>query len=257
MELLVLHLFFYMVTIRSYNSSESLIHSLRSKENRLMATNLPERQWIMLNHKAYWDAQFSKHHYIWGETPSKSAEVALALFRKHKANKILIPGSGYGRNSKLFSTSGFDVTGIEISEEASILAREYDPATKVYTGSFLDDHFVQDSYEGIYCFNVLQLFLQADRISFIDISAKKLNPQGVMFFTGISDQDESFGQGQEIEENTFAVKPDKFLHFFTLDDLKEHFTGFKILEVGSVEDQVTHTLYGVKRYQIRYIFVCR
>jgi 2-polyprenyl-3-methyl-5-hydroxy-6-metoxy-1,4-benzoquinol methylase len=222
-----------------------------------MATNLPERQWIMLNHKAYWDAQFSKHHYIWGVTPSKSAEVALPLFRKHKANKILIPGSGYGRNSKLFSTAGFDVTGIEISEEACNLAREYDPATKIYSGSFLDDNFVQDSYEGMYCFNVLQLFLQADRISFIDRSAQMLIPHGVMFFTAISDQDESFGQGQEIEKNTFAVKPDKILHFFTLDDLKEHFKGFEILDVGSVEDHVTHTLYGLKRYEIRYIFVRR
>jgi cyclopropane fatty-acyl-phospholipid synthase-like methyltransferase len=117
-------------------------------------------------------------------------------------------------------------------------------------GSFLDDNFVQGPYEGIYCFNVLQLFLQADRASFIHKSARMLTPHGVMFFTGISDQDESFGQGQEIEKNTFAVRPDKILHFFTLDDLKEHFTGFKILEVGSVE-------YGLKSYQIRYIFVCR
>ena len=77
-----------------------------------------------------------------------------------------------------------------------------------------------------------------------------------MFFTGISDQDASFGQGEEVEENTFAVKPDKILHFFTLDDLKMHFEGFKILEVGALEDQVAHTLYGLKRYQIRYILAC-
>ena len=211
----------------------------------------------MLNYKAYWDTQFSKHHYIWGETPSRSAEIALSLFREHQVHKILIPGSGYGRNSKLFSTAGFEVTGIEISEEACTLAREHDPATKVYPGSFLDDNFVQDTYEGIYCFNVLQLFLKADRIRFIHKSAQMLAPNGFMFFTGISDQDKSFGQGQESEKNTFAVTPEKILHFFTLDDLKEHFEGFKILETGSFEDQVTHTLYGLKSYQIRYIFVCR
>ena len=210
----------------------------------------------MPNHKNYWNTQFSKHHYIWGETPSKSAEIALSLFRKYKVNKILVPGSGYGRNSKLFSTSGFDVTGIEISEEACTLAQEYDPTTKVYNGSFLDDDLVQDLYEGIYCFNVLQLFLKADRLRFINKSAQALAPNGFMFFTGISDQDERFGQGQEIEEYTFAVKPDKTLHFFTLNDLKGHFEGFKILEVGCLEDQIIHTVYGLKSYQIRYIFVC-
>jgi 2-polyprenyl-3-methyl-5-hydroxy-6-metoxy-1,4-benzoquinol methylase len=211
----------------------------------------------MLNLKDYWNTQFSKHHYIWGETPSQSAAIALSLFRDHKVNKILIPGSGYGRNSKLFSTSGFDVTGIEIAEEACRLAQAYDPATKLYHGSFLDDDLVQGQYQGIYCFNVLQLFLKIERIRFVQKSAQLLSPKGLMFFTGISDQDPSYGEGEEVEENTFAVKPDKILHYFTLDDLQEHFEGFEILDVGSLEDQVNHTQYGSKSYQIRYISVCR
>ena len=210
----------------------------------------------MANYKNYWNTQFSKHNHIWGEMHSKSAEIALSLFRKYKVKKILVPGSGYGRNSKLFSTSGFEVTGIEISEKACALAQEYDPATKLYNGSFLVDNLVQGQYQGVYCFNVLQLFLKTDRIRFVQKSAQLLSPKGLMFFTGISDQDASFGQGEEVEENTFAVKPDKILHFFTLDDLKIHFDGFKILEVGDLEDQVSHTLYGLKSYQIRYILVC-
>jgi 2-polyprenyl-3-methyl-5-hydroxy-6-metoxy-1,4-benzoquinol methylase len=210
----------------------------------------------MLNHKDFWNTQFAKHRYIWGESPSKSAGIALSLFHKHKVNKILVPGSGYGRNSKLFSTSGFDVTGIEISEEACALAREYDPATKLHNGSFLEDNFVQGSYQGIYCFNVLQLFLKPDRIRFVQKSAQILSPGGLMFFTGISDQDASHGQGEEVEENTFAVQPDKILHYFTLDDLKSHFEGFKILEAGELEDQVSHTMYGLKSYQIRYVLAC-
>ncbi len=207
----------------------------------------------MANHRNYWNAQFSKYHHVWGETPSKSAEVALARFREHGINKILVPGSGYGRNSKLFSTSGLDVTGIEISEEACALAQAYDPATKLYNGSFLEDHFDQGSYEGIYCFNVLQLFLKPDRIRFLQRSAQLLSPNGLMFFTGISDQDASFGQGQEVEPNTFAVQPDKTLHFFTLDDWESHFAEFSMLEVGELEDQISHSLYGLKRYRIRYI----
>ena len=211
----------------------------------------------MLNYEAYWDAQFSKYHYIWGQTPSRSAEIALALFRQQRIHKVLIPGSGYGRNSKLFSTSGFEVTGIEISEQACALAREYDPATKVHQGSFLEAELDQGAYEGIYCFNVLQLFPRTERIAFIRKSTKVLAAHGFMFFTGISDTDASYGQGQEVENNTFAVAPEKILHFFSLEDLKEHFEEFKILETGSFEDQVTHTLYGLKSYQIRYIFVCR
>jgi 2-polyprenyl-3-methyl-5-hydroxy-6-metoxy-1,4-benzoquinol methylase len=207
----------------------------------------------MASYRDYWNTQFSKYNHIWGETHSKSADIALAQFRRHQINQILVPGSGYGRNSKLFSTSGFDVTGIEISEEACALAQEYDPATKLYNGSFLENNVVQGPYQGIYCFNVLQLFHKPDRIRFVRKSAQLLSPNGLMFFTGISDQDASFGQGEEVEENTFAVQPDKILHYFTLDDLKIHFEEFKILEVGDLEDQISHTLYGLKRYQIRYV----
>jgi SAM-dependent methyltransferase len=209
----------------------------------------------MADYKDYWNAQFSKYNHIWGETPSKSAEIALSLFRQHKISKILVPGSGYGRNSKLFSTSGFDVTGIEISDEACALAREHDPATKLYNGSFLENDFVHGSYQGIYCFNVLQLFLKPDRIRFVRKSAQLLSSKGLMFFTGISDRDASFGQGEEVEENTFAVQPDKILHYFTLDDLTAHFEEFEILEVGELEDQLSYTLYGLKRYRIRYSLV--
>ena len=207
----------------------------------------------MANQKDHWETQFSKYHHIWGDTPSKSAEIAASLFRKHQVDKLLVPGSGYGRNSKWFSTSGFDVTGVEISEEACALAQEFDPATKLYHGSFLDEDPVQGHYQGIYCFNVLQLFLKTDRIRFVRKSAQLLAPKGLMFFTGISDQDDSFGQGEEVEEHTFAVKPGKILHYFTLDDLQIHFEGFRILEVGALEDQVSHTLYGLKSYRIRYI----
>ena len=87
-----------------------------------------------------------------------------------------------------------------------------------------------------------------EQFSLISV-AQYLSQMGFMFFTVISDQDESFGQGKEIEKSTFAVKPDKILHFFTLDDLKEHFKEFDILETGSLEDQVTHTLYGMKSYR--------
>ncbi len=211
----------------------------------------------MNNHKEYWNTEFSKHHYIWGKIPSKSADIALSLFREHKINKILVPGSGYGRNSKLFSTAGYDVTGIEISEEACTLAKIFDPATKVYNGSILDDKIVQDSFEAIYCFNVLQLFLKADRIKIINRKAQLLAKNGFMFFTGISDKDLSFGEGQEIEKNTFAVKPDKILHYFTFEDMKEHFKGFKIIKIGSLEDRINHSFYGIKTYKIRYIYVCR
>jgi SAM-dependent methyltransferase len=211
----------------------------------------------MSDQKSYWDTQFSEHGCVWGKTHSKSAEIAASLFRKHKVRKILIPGSGYGRNSKLFSSEGFDVTGIEISGEACKLAADYDPAMQVYNDSFFDHDFGNSRYDAIYCFNVLHLFLEKERQRFLDRCAQVLAPRGFMFFSVVSENDEYYGQGQRIEDNTFEAKPGKILHFFTEKDLIGHFVAFKMLEVGAIEDQVSHSEYGIKSYCLRYIFSCK
>ena len=92
----------------------------------------------MINSKEYWDKRFNEEGKIWGESPSKSAHCALEFFLRHDIKSILVPGSGYGRNTKLFSSSGFNVVGLEISETAYSLAKQFDPLSQFYNGSVLD-----------------------------------------------------------------------------------------------------------------------
>ena len=101
----------------------------------------------------FWEQRFQKEGRVWGDSPSRTAVYALELFRKYQVKRVLVPGSGYGRNTKLFSSSGFDVVGVEISEVACEMAREYDPLTKVYNGSILDMSFDGNKYDAIYCYN--------------------------------------------------------------------------------------------------------
>ncbi len=77
----------------------------------------------------YWETRFTKEGKIWGDSPSRTAIHALELFQKYGVEKILVPGAGYGRNTKLFSSAGFNVVGVEVSEIALDLARQYDPRT--------------------------------------------------------------------------------------------------------------------------------
>ena len=80
--------------------------------------------------KAYWDDRFAHEGKIWGEEPSPTAFRALALFQAHGVRSVLVPGSGYGRNTKAFSTAGLNVTGVEISGVALGFARQTDPLSK-------------------------------------------------------------------------------------------------------------------------------
>lgn len=203
----------------------------------------------------YWDIRYQAEGKIWGETPSYTASYALDLFRKAGVKTVLVPGSGYGRNTRLFSASGLAVTGVEKSPAACAMAREFDPASRFHNASVLDMSFLPQKYEAIYCFNVLHVFNTEDRKEFIRQCLGSIVPPGLMFFTVFSEHDGSFGKGPEIEENTFESRPGRAAHYFTDSDLKAHFKGTVILETGILEDPENHGAEGPHVHRLRYIYI--
>lgn len=106
----------------------------------------------------FWETNFRDKQEMWGWEPADSSFDALALFEKHGLHKILIPGFGYGRNAKIFTGSGFDVTGIEISETAIDLAKKhFGDSVKVYQGSVSSMPFDQELYDGIFSYSLIHL----------------------------------------------------------------------------------------------------
>jgi SAM-dependent methyltransferase len=207
-----------------------------------------------MDKREYWEGRYASEGKIWGESPSQSAHDALKLFLANKVKSVLVPGSGYGRNTRLFSTAGLDVTGIEISETAYKMASQFDPRSKFYRGTVLDMSFDNRRYDAIYCFNVLHLFHQTERGLFLRECLHWLKPHGLAFFTVFSNEESTFGQGQETEPNTFESRPNRPVHYFTEDDLRKHFHDYQIIEVGTVKDPEDH---GGKAHIhiLRYIFV--
>ena len=204
---------------------------------------------------SYWENRYQKESKIWGESPSRTAYQALELFQESNIKKLLVPGSGYGRNTRLFSSSGFDVTGVEISTTACEIAREFDPLSRFYCASVLDMSFLTDIFDAVYCFNTLHLFRKKERDSFLQECIGKVIDGGLMFFTVFSENEPSYGKGGEVEENTFESKPGRPVHYFTEDDLKTHFTGTDIIESGIAEDTENHGKEGPHTHILRYICV--
>jgi SAM-dependent methyltransferase len=205
------------------------------------------------NLEPYWTNRFKSENKIWGDTPSNTAYRAIELFKTLKINKILVPGSGYGRHTKLFSASGYNVTGIEISPEACSIAKTNDPDTMLFNGSVLDIVFEKESFDAIYCFNVLHLLREKERELFIDKCHKELKLNGICFFVVFSDEEESYGKGQEVEKDTFESKPGRPVHYFSRDDLQHHFRKFEIIEEGLIDDQEEHGDTGPHTHRLRYI----
>ncbi|MFX1276090.1 MAG: methyltransferase domain-containing protein [Promethearchaeota archaeon] len=202
----------------------------------------------------YWNKRFLLEGKIWGQEPSKSAFLALKLFKENNIRSILIPGAGYGRNSKLFSDNKFKVTGIEFSKNAYELSKEYDLNTQFINGNVLDMPLNEEKYDAIYCFNVLHLFLQKNRELFLKKCFYKLKKKGFIFFVVMSEKEKSFGKGKKIEPNTFESKPGRPVHYFTKKDLNEHFKNFQIIISGIIEDKENHGEIGQHVHILRYIF---
>ena len=190
--------------------------------------------------KAYWDRRFTKEGKIWGESPSKSAFYALKLFKKYKIQKILVPGSGYGRHTKLFSINSYKTVGIEISEKAIEIAKNLDPQTTFINGSVMKMDIINETFDAIYCYNLLHLFLTNERQKFLKLCYNRLNKNGLVFFTVFSEEETSFGKGKELEKNTFESKPGRPTHYFSEEDLINHFKDFNIIETDIIKNQEDH-----------------
>lgn len=206
-----------------------------------------------MDKQEYWESRFKAEGKIWGESPSQSAHAALHLFLANNVKTVLVPGSGYGRNTKLFSAYGLDVTGIEISETAYKIAGQFDPRSKFFNGTVMNMSFDNRRYDAIYCFNVLHLFRQLERELFLNQCIGKLKERGLVYFVVFSNEESTFGQGQETEPNTFESKPGRPVHYFTEADLRQYFCNFKIIDIGTIQDPENHGG-DAHIHMLRYIF---
>jgi SAM-dependent methyltransferase len=205
-----------------------------------------------MDKKNYWNKRFQDEGYVWGTAPSQTAEYAAAIFRKNGVKKVLVPGSGYGRNTKFFNESGFAVTGIEISDIACEMAGDYDPGTTHYQGSVTDMACVDGNFDAVYSFNVMHLLEEAEREKFIQQCNDKINDGGLLFFTAFSDYDPSRGRGKKLAENTFESRPGRPAHYFSEETFLHYFRNFEVLETGIVEDPENHGE-GPHTHVLRYI----
>lgn len=201
----------------------------------------------------YWNRRFEKEGRIWGSSPSRTAVQAMELFRREGVWKLLIPGSGYGRHPDFFAAEGLTVHGIEVSDVAVGLSSRSNPKVHYFLGSVLDMPFSDDLYDAVYCFNLLHFLYAGDRKAVIDHCAAQLQPGGILFFTVFSEREKSCGKGRQVEENTFESKPGRPTHYFTLEDLMNHFSAFHLLETGLVEDEESHGDEGPHIHLLRYI----
>ncbi|MGR3764073.1 class I SAM-dependent methyltransferase [Rossellomorea sp. NS-SX7] len=181
-----------------------------------------------------WESSFIANQTMWGFEPADSAIRTKDLFVEKNVKEILIPGIGYGRNAKVFTDNGIDVTGIEISGTAIDLARESGLEIPIFHGSVSDMPFDDKRYGGIFSYALIHLLSEHERGKFIKDCYEQLKPGGFMVFTTISKDAPMYGKGKQLGDNYFEIMEGVRMFFYDDESIKQEFGNYGLVDVSEI-----------------------
>jgi 2-polyprenyl-3-methyl-5-hydroxy-6-metoxy-1,4-benzoquinol methylase len=184
-----------------------------------------KRRWDRINvlrrgspdrEKVYWD-----HSFKLGGGPSDPLRVLQESTRKIRPGKALDPGMGRGRNAIWLASTGWEVTGYDISADALKVAQAYAEKSGVKIKTVLSSHeqfeFVANQYDLIVCsYN----FMDIMDPKWPSVFSRTLKPNGIVVWQTFLTPDQA---------NVSAAK--------ILDGWKRfHLIRFDDLDAGVVDD---------------------
>jgi SAM-dependent methyltransferase len=199
--------------------------------------------------KEFWNKRFMEKQYIWGSKPSIIAILCEKIFKENNVKDILIMGVGYGRNGKYFIENGYNVDGIEISEEAINIGKQFSQKINFINGSVLDIS-LNKKYDAIFCYDIMQLFQKNERKRIVENCIKHCKGNGIIMLSCLFNNDILFGRGNEIEENTFEIKEGLTVHFSNEEEMKNIDEELNVIKIEySVEkiegEKERNRIYGI------------
>ena len=182
---------------------------------------------------------------------------------KQNDNKsVLDLGCGIGRHSILFAQNGFDVTAIDLSENAIKYLLEWAQKTKSRVKASVKtiETLLKKNrkFQFILAYNVIYHGKRADVVRILEQMHNILEPGGSLFFTMPSKQDGKYGVGKRVEAHTFHCEKSLHkgdIHYFTDEkDLKQLLKKYQIIRIKKDEYFWLHN--GEKQFSSYYKIVC-
>lgn len=196
----------------------------------------------------FWEEAFQDKQEMWGFEPAISTVMTKDLFVEHKLRNILIPGIGYGRNAQVFRDNGMSVTGIEISQTAIDLAKKhFGDGLTIYHGSVTEMPFDDKLYDGIFCYGLIYLLDKEERLKLIRDCYNQLTDDGLMVFTAITKEAQTYGKGTMIGKDRFEMFGGVKIFFYDEETIEEEFGDAGLLETTVVDENYPFYLIRCKK----------
>jgi SAM-dependent methyltransferase len=189
-----------------------------------------------------WNVEYEKKGRLWGDAPSELARETVKYLKSHSRGiqdaTLLDIGCGYGRDSFYLSDQlGAHVIGIERAASGLALASKHPGEHRV---SFICCDFMAmaetQTFGGLFASNLYHTMRPRDRVALRNKAARLLKPGGYFFLNALSVNDkEEYGKGDIVEGERHSFVKGKYSHFFTEDEIKQDFGGFRMQELYELE----------------------
>lgn len=175
---------------------------------------------------------------------------------KRRINKVLDAGCGIGRHVVFFAEQGFNVYGVDISEEAIEIANAWLAKKKLTanlnTGDIQKMPFRNDLFDVVVSHGVLDHIPFDNAKKAISEIKRALAPEGYLFISLRSAEDSEFGRGEKAGHNTFTLtegyEKGIIQHYFDLEEIKDLLAGFNVFDIELYERRFPETFTVDKSY---------
>lgn len=179
-------------------------------------------------------------------TPSEESVFLQKKWQEEGARSVLDLGCGLGRHAIYFAKNGFDVTAVDLSEEAVECVKEKAETKGVHITCKVADMmalpFAAHSFDRVFSYHVISHQDTVGVQKVIDEITRVLKPSGKLFLTLCSKEHFAFSEEAfpRVDENTVLKTEGAEVdvpHFFADKEIiKELFRDYRLLQVRHITE---------------------
>lgn len=178
---------------------------------------------------ASWDREYAAAHPKW-KGPARG-DPGLTM-----EGRVLELGCGNGKTAAALVRDASSVVALDFSRKGleACRAAVRSPKLDVILGDLCSLPLADRSFDHVVASHVLGHLLEGERTEALEEIARVLVPGGRLLFRAFSVRDMRFGQGREVERNTFQRGTGIRNHFFERDEIRLLTSGFEEIAMEEI-----------------------
>jgi ubiquinone/menaquinone biosynthesis C-methylase UbiE len=198
-----------------------------------------------------WDELFMQEEFRW-KNPHEQVVALVSLLRQRGARRVLDLGCGAGRHTVYLAREGFEVWAMDIAENGLAHTREWlgreNLSAELKQSDISQIPFPADFFDAVISIYVIYHQTYAGMLHVVGEIHRVLKRGGLALISMQSTRGWRYGQGKEIEPNTFILNvgadagvPHHYSDLAEIADMFQHFAIRKVEQEERYEEGNRHS----------------